>query len=164
MEAKLANFDAPTPGMSLTGELGGRPWQRPPQLTTVDEVIEHYTTRITTDEFSDQLLDVMGMGVPLTIIANTMQLSGVMEGKHTADTGLLALPVIIESMMLIGDTAGVEYKTGLDDKPRNERDTLAKKSVDKFIKEEKEGNVVPEEEPEEQNETEEVVGLMSRRV
>ena len=27
----------PYPGMSLTAELGARPWQNPPQFSTVDE-------------------------------------------------------------------------------------------------------------------------------
>ena len=36
-------FDAPIPGMSLTHELGDRPWQTPAQFPTVDEAIEYYT-------------------------------------------------------------------------------------------------------------------------
>ena len=36
---KEQSFDAPIPGMSMTHELGARPWQSPPQYSTVDEVI-----------------------------------------------------------------------------------------------------------------------------
>ena len=121
---KQPRFDAPIPGMSLTHELGARPWQQPAQFTTVEEVVDHYTTRMmNNDEFSEQLVDVMDMGIPLTTIANTIQLAGVMEGKHSVDTGLLALPVLIETMMLIGDTAGVKYNTGMDDVPSKERNS-----------------------------------------
>ena len=42
MAEALRNFDAPIPGMSLTAELGARPWQTPAQYPTVDEAIEYY--------------------------------------------------------------------------------------------------------------------------
>ena len=32
------SLDAPVPGEGLTHELGDRPWQKPAQYTTVDEV------------------------------------------------------------------------------------------------------------------------------
>jgi hypothetical protein len=92
-----------------------------------------------------------------------------MEGKHTVDTGLLSLPVLIENMQLIGDTAGVEYTTGLEDSSSKDRDTLAKRSVEKMLKE-KDVNVdsmdtIKEPDVEEPvEEEEEPKGLMSRRV
>ena len=35
-------LDAPIPGMSLTHELGARPWQTPPKAATVAEAMETY--------------------------------------------------------------------------------------------------------------------------
>lgn len=171
IQEKQPRLDAPIPGMSLTHELGARPWQQPAQFTTVEEVVDHYTTRMmNNDEFSEQLVDVMDMGIPLTTIANTIQLAGVMEGKHSIDTGLLALPVLIETMMLIGDTAGVKYNTGMDDVPSKERETLAKRTIEKLKQEEsKKGNEEEETIPEDVNMVEEInkeeepMGLMQRR-
>ena len=170
MEAKQPRLDAPIPGMSLTHELGARPWQQPAQFPTV-EVVDHYTTRMmNNDEFSEQLVDVMDMGIPLTTIANTIQLAGVMEGKHTVDVGLLLLPVLIETMMLIGDSADIKYKTGLDDAPRSDRDSLAKRTVEKLKsdmknEDDKESNVVIELGLEKvtEDEEEKPAGLMARR-
>ena len=34
VEYKSSSFDRPIPGMSLTAELGNRPWQQPPQYST----------------------------------------------------------------------------------------------------------------------------------
>ena len=31
-------FSAPIPGMAMTRELGSRPWQRPPQYSTIEDV------------------------------------------------------------------------------------------------------------------------------
>ena len=54
------------------------------------------------------------MGVPVTTLANTIQLSSVMQGLHNIDVGILVLPVIMETIILTADTAGIEYNTGLD--------------------------------------------------
>ena len=100
-------FDAPIPGMSLTHELGDRPWQTPAQFPTVDEAIEYYMSSMTSEEFMEQLIDIMGMGVPVTTIANSLQLGSVMEGKHSVDVGLLVVPLLIELIMMLGDSAGI---------------------------------------------------------
>jgi len=108
------NFDAPIPGMSLTAELGSRPWQSSPMHSTVDEAIQYYMDRMTSEDFMDQLIDVLEMGVAAVDIANTMQLSSVMEGIHNVDVGVLVSPVIVEMIMFIAESADIEYVSGLD--------------------------------------------------
>lgn len=146
-EMNEPSFDAPIPGMSLTAELGGRPWQSPPQYATVEQALEYYIPRLTADEVTDQLLDVLEMGVPVTTLANTMQLSGVMEGKHTVDVGVLIMPVIMEMISYIADTAGIEYDMGTD-KPKKVSETLVDKALKKLQeeedKEEEQIEVMPE--------------------
>lgn len=156
-------FDAPIPGMSLTHELGARPWQSPPQYTTVDEAIEYYLERMSTDEFMDQMADVLEMNVPVTTLANTIQLSGVMDGKHTVDVGMLVMPLLMEMIMHIGDNAGVKYDSGLTDVPDNRtKDTLieaVRKEMQQKIDESEE---TPEAEEVKEKE-EPKSGLMARR-
>ena len=117
---------------------------------------------------------LMEMGIPLTTIANTIQLAGVMEGKHSVDTGLLSLPVIIETMMLIGDSASVKYNTGMEDAPRSSSETMARRNVEKLYQEDmtkqsKDDEVVDDIIEEEKTvepmveEKEEPMGLMQRR-
>ena len=77
-------LDGPIPGQSLTAELGSRPWQQPSQYSTVEEAIDYYVTRMESEEVTTQLLDVLEMGVPVTTVANAIQSSSVMEGKHTS--------------------------------------------------------------------------------
>ena len=59
-------FDRPIPGQSLTAELGGRPWQTPPQYTTIDEVLNFYMAGMSSEDFMLQAVDILEMGVPLT--------------------------------------------------------------------------------------------------
>jgi len=162
IEEKQPVFDAPIPGMALTHEVGARPWQNPSQFTTVDEAINFYMDRMATEEFMEQAVQVMEMGVPVTTIANTMQLTGVMEGKHNIDVGMLLTPLIMEMLMLIAENANIEYDDGLSDTPSNK---TSESALDAVRREMKERIDEVEDAPEESEEAAEEVqtGLMARR-
>ena len=159
------SFDRPIPGMAMTHEVGARPWQTPPALTTVEEATDYYVERMGTDQFKAQLIDVMEMGVPLTTLANTIQLASVMEGMHTVDVGILMIPILVELMIAIGDSADVKYQTGMEGM-ENERGTVANRIImkEKSMTQEDmpiEENV--EQATQEEQPQEEPMGLMSRR-
>tara|TARA_E500000318_G_scaffold8495_2_gene7767 strand:+ start:880 stop:1374 length:495 start_codon:yes stop_codon:yes gene_type:complete len=154
-------FDAPVPGEAMTAELGARPWQQPAQYTTVEEALDFYLPRLESDEVTDQLLDVLEMGIPVTTIANTMQLGNVMEGRHSVDVGMLLLPVLVELIMLIGDKAGVKYTSGLEEGTEM-RSTLIDLAVSKFNSEDDKEEEEEVETKEEEVEEPLVSGLMSR--
>jgi len=139
MQPKL---DAPIPGHSLTKELGSRPWQQPAQYTTVEDALDYYIPRLESEEVSEQLLDVLEMGIPVTTVANTMQLGSVMEGKHSVDVGMLILPVLVELIMLVADSAGVKYTTGLE-KDKEIRGSLVDLAVRKFNEEKTKEEDIP---------------------
>ena len=159
------SFDRPIPGMSLTAELGNRPWQQPPQYSTVEEALQWYIPRLTNPELLDQLLDVMETGIPLTTIADAMQTGGVMEGKHSLDVGILIIPVLIETMAYLAEEAGIEYDEGsnVETSPDIVSDStmaLVKQKVKaKMGKSKEEKPVMEEPEPQEEKPS---GGLMSR--
>lgn len=109
-------FDAPIPGSSLVREVGNSPLKNPPQYVTVEEAINFYVNRMSSDEFVDKFLISLEYGVPITSIANIIQLHGVMEGRHTLDVSMLIMPVIIELLALIAESNNVEYDMGLENK------------------------------------------------
>jgi hypothetical protein len=165
-------FDRPIPGMGMTAELGGRPWQTPPTYTTVEEASDYYVERMSNPAFREQLIDVMEMKIPLTTLANTIQLASVMEGLHSVDVGMLMIPILVETMMLIGDSADVKYVTGMEES-KGERPAMINKIVnDMKLKQGEEEDmpieqeeVMPTEESveEEMPMEEEPKGLMARR-
>jgi len=160
------SFDAPIPGQSLVAELGARPWQTPSQYTTVDEAIEYYMSRMTTEEFMVQAVDVLETGVPVATLANTIQLASVMEGKHTLDIGILVAPLLMELLMMLGDSAGIEYKTGLDDPDiKKTRPTFFAKFLKKYNDNlaSKDIQEIVDESNEEEEKDKERSGLMARR-
>ena len=154
-------LDAPIPGMGMTHELGARPWQNPAQYTTVEEALEYYIPRFANDEVTDQLIDVLEMGVPVTTLANTIQLGGVMEGKHNIDVGMLTIPVLMELIMYIADREGVKYNSGME-----KDEEVSSSKIDKALmllreeEEEQKASLAEEGEPteEDQEVTKEIVG------
>ena len=171
MERKDPLFDAPIPGQSMLHELGARLWQNPPQYTTLEEVVDFYVSKMATDEVAVQIADILEMDVSVVDLAHTMQLANVMEGVHTIDVGVLVTPVLMEFIMLIGDSANVKYRTGLEEQDENVRDAMVKKAMRKFKEEEKRQDEMPTEEttpvaeePKEEADTmSNLTGLMARR-
>ena len=118
-------IDAPIAGQSLTAELGNRPWQQPPQYSTVEDALQYYIPRLTNPEMLDDLLNVMETGIPLTTLANAIQSSGVMEGKHSLDIGILIMPVLMETMAYLAEEADVEYEVGTNKKIGSDKPSQA---------------------------------------
>jgi len=159
-------FDRPIPGMSMTHELGARPWQTPPTYATIEEASDYYIERMSNPKFKEQLLDVMEMKIPLTTLANTIQLASVMQGIHSIDTGLLIMPVLMELMMLIAEQNDVEYITGMERNKKEEiKESVMQNALAKFQKEqdnETDDEVLDKVEVMPQEES--MSGLMARRV
>lgn len=164
-EVNEVTFDAPIPGQSLTHEVGARPWQQPAQYPTVEGALDWYLSRFEQRETTEELLNVMEMGIPLTVIANSLQLGAVLEGVHSIDVGILVTPVLIEMMAYIAEQNDIEFKIGTEeeDSPKPSESLISA-----AIKGLEERGVVGDEEPmaeEEETETEEEEpkGLMARR-
>jgi hypothetical protein len=169
-ETPREKLDYPIPGQGMTAEVGSRPWQNPPQYTTVEQAIEFYIPRLVSDDVYESLLDSMELGIPLTIMADSMQSTAVMQGLHTIDVGILAMPVIIEMLAYIGDDAGIEYNLGMDkpideDKISDTKIALAMKRMREKLPQELDDREEMPEEPEAMEEdTPQPSGLMARRV
>ena len=153
-------FNAPIPGQSLTAELGSRPWQKPPQLTTVEEVINYYSDKFLEPKVSADLVTMMSDDIPITVIVDSTMLANVMEGKHTIDVGMLVAPFLVEMCSFLGDEAGIKYTTGLEEEEDNSVvDTVAARQVMSDFKSE-----IGQDTPTEEEEAPEPVksGLMAR--
>lgn len=109
------SFDAPIGGQGMVAEMGSKPWQQPAKYNTVDEALEFYSSRLQEESFQEELLDVMELGTPLSILSNSIQLGGTMQGLHTLDVGILIQPVLLEMLAFIGDKNKIKYDMGLED-------------------------------------------------
>jgi len=158
---ETSDFDAPIPGMSLTHELGARPWQSPPKMNTVEEGIDFYVSRIVDKKMAARLLDIIETGVPLTAIAETLTLGGVMQGLHTIDIAILVNPVLVELMEGLAKNAEVKYTVGDTDGEELPDDALLAKAMASLSEIDKEE--LKEEMDNTEVEAEKPKGLMARR-
>jgi len=159
-------FDMPIPGMGMTHEVGARPWQQPAQYTEIDDVTQFYLAKIEDEAFNDNVLNLLETKMPVTMIANAMQTTGVMNGVHTIDVGMLTLPIIMEMIMFLADSEGIDYVSGTErDIDSEVMDTSIELAVDKVADDNdmmNEENTIEENEPMVENEM--PTGLMARRV
>jgi len=157
--------DGPVAGQSLTAEFGARPWQSPPQYNTLEEALEWYVPRLTNKAFTTELFDIIEMGIPLTTIANSMQLTAVMEGVHSIDIGILVTPIIVEMLAYLADSQDVEYKTGNEEPDDDDTPSegMVAAALNKLKQEEDKPIPVPGIDSEVIEEEEEPSGLMARR-
>tara|TARA_R110000796_G_scaffold8852_2_gene30176 strand:- start:1021 stop:1545 length:525 start_codon:yes stop_codon:yes gene_type:complete len=164
-------LDAPIPGQSLTSELGGRPWQQPSELNTLEDAIDYYIPKLGDPSQLNKTLRIIDSGAPLTTIAEILTLSGTMEGKHNVDLAILVNPVIVEFLKGLGDMAGIEYTIDSEDDTKSgditeldsidaEKDLL-KEDVNLLMSEVM--DIDDKKEPVPTEENEEPKGLMTRR-
>ena len=163
MSEPQLTLDAPIPGEGLTHKLGDRPWQKPAQYTTIDEVIPFYVEKIRNPDFTPQLLKVIRLGFPLTTIANSMQNAAVMEGIHSVDVGILALPPIVELLALVAKENDVPYKTGLERPEAPKEPSISEADIAIAMKDMEEGEPEVEETMPVEEVKSEPTGLMARR-
>ena len=156
------SLSRPIPGQSLTHELRARPWQNPPQFNTVEESMDWYLERFDNPEIVQELLSIIEMGIPLSTIANSMQLGAVLQGVHNIDVGVLIMPILIEIMKTLAEKTDTKYVMG-DEPEESDRpsDAVLESALSKI-----KGMTVediPKEEGMEEETDEEPVGLMARR-
>ena len=162
-DVEQVSFSRPIPGQSLTHELRARPWQNPPQFSTVEESMDWYLDRFDNPELVQELLSIIESGIPLSTIANSMQLGAVLQGVHSIDVGVLVLPILIEIMKTLAEKTDTKYVMG--DEPE-ESDRPSDAVLDSALNKIKGMTVedMPEEEDMMEEEIqEEPMGLMARR-
>lgn len=153
-------FKGPIPGQSLTGEPGSKPWEKPPQMNDVDEVVEFYLGRLSEEGKMDEMLTIVEGGIPISALTKSILTSGASRGLHNVDMNIMVAPVLHRFIKNAAEDNGIEYDEGLVDKAK-QRETELRKAKIKFNKELNK-EVLPdlvaveEEEPEPQ-------GLVKRR-
>ena len=160
-EVEQVSLSRPVPGQSLTHEVRARPWQNPPQFNTVEESMDWYLERFDNPELVEEMLSIIENKVPLSVIANSMQLGAVLQGVHSIDVGVLITPIIIEILRTLAEKTDTDYVIG-DEPEDTDRpsDAVIESAVNK-IKSMPIEDKVEEEEVEEDDE--EPMGLMARR-
>lgn len=103
-------FMQPIPGQALTATPKDAPWERPPDLVEVSDVVEHYITRMADDDIMDDMAATFEMGATIDGIVGTMLNLGAMKGVHTIQSGALAAPTIAAFIKSAMSLYGIDAK------------------------------------------------------
>lgn len=87
-------FSRPIPGQSLTDTPKNAPWERPPEIVEVGDVVKYYITRLADEDVMDDLAATFEMGADLESMVEMFMTMGVMKGMHTVEAGMLAGPIV----------------------------------------------------------------------
>ncbi len=109
-------FNAPIPGESLTKAPKSFPWERPPEYTDPEDVIQLYLSKLTDANRMSGIMDALEIGMTVKQITEGLLRIGVSEGIHSIDVSLLAAPVIHDYIKGVADEVGIEYDEGFVDK------------------------------------------------
>ena len=129
MIEQTPNFEAPIPGQSLTGEPKAMPFENPPQLDKVEDVIKFYIGNMSQQEVMDDIFIALDEGFPLNILVKSILSTGVMEGVHSIDISLVVAPVVHEYIHGAAVSEGIKVRerpmTRDEELEQKEKDSLA---------------------------------------
>ena len=105
----VAGGGRPIPGQSLTTNPDDpQPDERPPQYTSVHEASEDIFSKLIEQETYKQLLIVLGDGMPVMDIVQTMLFTGFSEGKWNPDLMLMLVEPVAYMILALAERAGLD--------------------------------------------------------
>ena len=116
------NFGRPIPGNSLTTHKpGDRPWERPPEMSTVEETLRYYFKMLNNPDVIDDLMTLLDMGVAIRPIVQSIYTSGVMNGMHSLDVGLIIEDTMSEFLATVAKSYEIDF-TFTEEDPANSKE------------------------------------------
>lgn len=137
------------PGMSLTTEPGNRPWEQPPQLTKLSEVVDYYSDRLTDGELVANIMNVVKQSVPIYDLVQGLMKISVMKGIHSVDVGFLVSPVVVEMIKSIAEINDIGYVITREDFEKSSKvdKRVAREAIQEVVEAAKQNPVMEEEMP-----------------
>lgn len=106
----VSPFARPIPGASLTSKLGKYPYENPPDMVEIEDVMNHYMSKLADQEVIDDIALICELGVPIKPIVKSLVTSQQMEGRHSIDAGLIVAPVLHEFIKQAVEATGITVK------------------------------------------------------
>ena len=100
----------PIPGQSLTDTPGNYPWEQPPEMVEVEDVVKFYVNKLANQDVMDDLAVMFEADMPVSSFVKTLMLSGTVNGRHTIDAGTLAAPAIHAFVKAAMTQYGIEVR------------------------------------------------------
>jgi len=99
----------PVPGEGMAQEPGLRAYERPPQITRVDEALSYCLKSVFSDaNVKEKLFDAIDMGISVETVCSGLTLNAFTEGVFTPDVAELVKAPLIQFVTQAADKAGIE--------------------------------------------------------
>ena len=104
---ELDPMDSPVPGQSLTSDPGNMPYESPPDIVDPEQALSEIITVIEEPTTKKDIIALMASGFPVEAMVQSFALSGVAEGRFSADVAELIKPVLALYIIKIGLEEGI---------------------------------------------------------
>ena len=108
-------LEAPIPGQSLTSEPKNVPWEYPARITEPMDALEFHMKQLTDENTVDNIMEMLEVGIPVSVIASSMLTVAVMDGEHSIDVKLIIKPFVEDHIKSLAEVTGIDYKMSMRD-------------------------------------------------
>ena len=116
-------FERPIPGQSLTNSPeDARPWEQPPEQTTVREATQEIFLNVLKDENLTAVTDLMANETPIEEITKVILMSGYEKGKFNPDLMLQLIEPTMYILLAVAERVGIRPVLDRPGEAENEPD------------------------------------------
>tara|TARA_B100000900_G_scaffold298164_1_gene256644 strand:+ start:189 stop:737 length:549 start_codon:yes stop_codon:yes gene_type:complete len=108
-------LEAPIPGQSLTSQPKNVPWEYPARITEPMDALEFHMKQLTDENTVDNIMEMLEVGIPVSVIASSMLTVAVMDGEHSIDVKLIIKPFVEDHIKSLAEVTGIDYKMSMRD-------------------------------------------------
>ena len=108
-------LEAPIPGQSLTSEPKNVPWEYPARITEPMDALEFHMKQLTDENTVDNIMEMLEVGIPISVVASSMLTVAVMDGEHSVDVKLIIKPFVENHIKSLAEVTGIDYKMSMRD-------------------------------------------------
>ena len=122
--------NAPIPGANYTSDTRNWPWHRPPDITDVDEALEHVIENLTETDAGMHYMSLIEAELPITSVTDIIVTLGIGRGKWTPDFAILIAGPVTRLLEIMAKSYKIEYDLGIDDEPNIATSVVYKKAIE----------------------------------
>ena len=108
-------LEAPIPGQSLTSEPKNVPWEYPARITDPMDALEFHMEQLSDENTVDNIIEMLEIGIPVSVVASSMLTVAVMDGEHSLDVKLIIMPLVENHIKSLAEVTGIDYKMSMRD-------------------------------------------------
>jgi len=108
-------LEAPIPGQSLTSEPKNVPWEYPARITDPMDALEFHMEQLSDENTVDNIMEMLEVGIPISVVASSMLTIAVMDGEHSLDVKLIIKPLVENHIKSLAEVTGINYMMSMDD-------------------------------------------------